>query len=129
MSFKTTLLQRPQFTTEALEQAAADLRSKGKITVRDPENGKHDATVINAEVTERGLEVELQLDTPASTAMKDAFSTLYGGKPVSMGCKIAYPPSCSICDDDHVGSGIPELDNALKDGLPVGEIGKFHGKE
>ena len=59
MSFKTTLMRRPQFTTEALEQAASDLRSKGRTTIRDPDGDEHEATVLNAEVTERGLEVEV----------------------------------------------------------------------
>lgn len=129
MSYRTVMMKRRPdphtvVTQEALERFAADLLGKGTITITDPDGEKHKATVEDAEVTERGVEVTLGLASTSdarSSAMADAFCTVYGRKqpPVSMGCTV----------EGRIPTGVPELDHVVKDGIASGEISKFYGKE
>lgn len=48
---------------EVLAKAARDLREKGTINVTDPEGNTYTAEVFDAEVTEQGLSVTMELDT------------------------------------------------------------------
>lgn len=99
MKFSTTLAPRTlpngnKVTDEALKNVADDLNAKGTIVVTDPEGGKHDCKVTNVAVTDRGVEatIEFPFALPTDKPARVDLPTL------SMGCRIAEPPPCSICE-------------------------------
>jgi len=104
MKISTTLAPRTtpdgsKVTDDALKGVADDIKTKGTIVVRDLEGTAHHCKVTDVAVTDRGVEATIEFDPTKSTALTDA---LYGGSKstMSMGCKIAEPPPCSICNEE-----------------------------
>ena len=94
MSYKTTLVQRhprpgTTLTDDALEGIKDQLLDRDTITITDAEGVQHEASVVNAAVTDIGVEVTFQV--PRSFVLDKEMISY----PVSMGSKPC--PGCTGC--------------------------------
>ena len=74
MSYRTVLVpRRPTDETIMSDDALAGIKDQlleqGTVTIHDAEGNRHAAKVVEAEVTDRGVEVAFQLDIPFDGAL------------------------------------------------------------
>ena len=127
--YRTTLVPRHPspgtlLTDEALEGLKNQLLSDGAIPIliTDDKGAKHDATIVEARITEDGIEAVMQVALPFDFKKRrhelatGGFKAAYGG--VSMGCKVAES-TCPTCSgkvttptkfDDEEKAMLAELD-------------------
>jgi hypothetical protein len=84
---------------DVLESVAADLAAKGTVSVTDPHDDKHDCTVSDIEITERGIEANLTV-----LAIERVLNPQQPVPMTSMGSRVTGPEDCPVCKDKADGS-------------------------